>query len=129
MERTVEPPDERGFGSDGRAEAPAGGAEEQPAEGDQTDGRAHEPAPADEQADEEEGNSFDGPGSVQGFSGSFWDAVATQVIPKPDLMGWNDWQHTTGPENGTQALSPPVPPVGPATLSLNEHFPPKLNSR
>ena len=103
VEEAVRLPDEREFDeSEERAEAPAGGAEEQPAEGEEADGRAREPAPAGEQAEGGGSGGFDGPGSVQGFSGTFWEAVDNGEIPKPDLVSWNEWQRWRATEGGRE---------------------------
>ena len=39
------------------------------------------------------GDDFAGEGSVVGYAGFFWDAVAAEVIPKPKLLAWNRWQN------------------------------------
>ena len=74
---------------------------EQPVEGGRTEGRAHEPALPGEQDEEgEEKDDLDGDGLVEGFSGSFWDAVAEEVIPIPELMGWSKWQNWRSTKGG-----------------------------
>ena len=53
-------------------------------------------AAADRAAEEED--PFEG--MVEGVPGSFWTAVADELIEQPELLGWNDWQAWRRTEGG-----------------------------